>query len=482
MAGNLNLSYLRSGKNNLAYVKIFKSMIYENLWVWSLFHICLGLLSTISSYFIIIWFYLLLSTFLIAPNKIKLQTLPMVLGYLLPIEMLGRLTKADPFIPHEVGKYLGIFLLLYGITINPSFKKGDAGKWILFFSIPSVFIGYFYSDISVRDIVRDYFGIFTLSLSIIFFANLSLTRIEIIRIFKVIYLPCLSILMFVFIKSPDLTEAEYILSSNSAFSGGLGPNQVSTILGMAFGILLWLWIIKYDLYPIKLLNLIIPGIFLVWALLSFSRGGVISAILGLLLTVIFVPGNNKHRFTPRKINISLVLAFIMIIGGGFWYINEISDNQLLLRYQGETTGTLIGVKERGISQLSSGRWDVFKTDIAMWMDNIIFGVGVGRSYEIRGDYGIPKVSAHVEISRLISEHGIFGFIISLIFLFLPITLFFNARGNHFRQAFIIFCMTLAIATTFHAAMRTLLTPFFYGLAFAYIPKPKEESIIYKNTI
>lgn len=473
--------HLEKNKYRLPYIQIWRSMIYGNFWFWSVFHVVLGLLSVFSSYFLVIWFYLLLLLFLAANTKTKFQTLPMILGYLLPIELLGRLTRADPFIPHEVGKYLGTLLFLYGIFLNSSSFKGNPGKWILFLSIPSVFIGFSYKSITYQDIVGDYLGLLGLSLGIIYFANISLSRIEIIRIFKLIYLPCLSILTFVFLKSPDLEGAEFILSSNPAFSGGLGPNQVSTILGMAFGILLWLWIIKYDLYPIKMLNIIIPGIFLLWALLSFSRGGVISAILGLLLTTLFVPGNDQRRLSPRKINISLIFAFILIIGGGFWYINKISGNQLLLRYQGETPGTILGVKERDISQLSSGRWDVFKTDIGMWMDNIVFGVGVGRSPALRSNYGINEhVAAHVEISRLLGEHGILGLIISLMFLFLPITLYFNARGNHFRQALIIFCMTLAIATTFHAAMRTFLTPFFYGLAFVHIPKFRDESIIYRK--
>lgn len=482
MQQSIGISTLKRNNNYLLpYAPIWQSMIYGNIWFWTVFHLLIGVLITVSSYFLVVWFYLLLLMFFGANSKERLQTLPMIFGYLLLVELLGRISKAHPFIPHEVGKYLGALLLLYGIFISKSSAKGNPGKWILFLSLPSVFIGYSYTYITYQHIVGDYLGLFTLALSIIFFSNLSLSRIEIIRIFKIIYFPSLSILAFVVFKSPDLDEAEFILSSNAAFSGGLGPNQVSTILGMAFGILMWLWIIKYELYPVKMLNLLIPGMFLVWAILSFSRGGVISVIISLLCTILFVPGNNHKRLNPRKINISLIIAFTILIGGAFWYINEISENQLLLRYQGETTGTLVGTKQRDVNQLTSGRWEVFKTDVAMWMDNIIFGVGVGRSPEIRSDYGIWwHVAAHVEISRLLAEHGILGFIISLMILILPIILYSNARGNRFRQALIIFCMVLAISTTFHAAMRTLLTPFFYGLAFVNIPKYKDESILYRK--
>lgn len=469
-------------EEKIEYSSLWQSLLYGNIWIWTAFHLVLGLLSLLSPIFVIFWLYLLLINFLKDDSKKQLNTLPCVIAYIIPLEVLGRMTKATPFIPHEAGKYLGVILFLYGLYLLKILPKGNSGKWILILSMPAALIGYANSATNYQHIVANYAGIFTLSLSIIFFANLSLTRIEIIRIFKIIILPSLSILIYVFIRSPEIEESTLTLASNAQFSGGFGANQVSTILGMAFGLSLLLWLLKYRLFNVQWINLALPLLFFIWSLLSFSRGGVITAVISVLLVMFLVPGTNKY-LTPRKMNLPVIAITILVIGGGFWYINELTNNQLLLRYQGETPGTLAGLKKRDITQLTSGRWDILKSDVQIWSDNLIFGVGVGMSQEVRPNYGIPfHVSAHTEVSRLISEHGLLGLFTSLIFLITPIYLFFKNRGNSFNQAIVTFCMALAIITSFHSAMRTLLTPFFYGLAFCYISDNEPKKNYLNNVI
>lgn len=463
-------------KWEFTYAKLWDSIILGNIWFWSIFHILLGLTCLITPYVLIAWFYTLLFSVFSANSKVRFNTLPFILGWLVPMELLGRMSKAYPFVPFEVGKYLGAVLLIYGIFNLKNSSRGSVGKWMLILSLPAVFLGFLYSDITYQDIVGNYLGIFNLSLAVIFFSNINLLKQELMWLFKVIFFPSLSILAYVLIRSPELDEVQFSLESNAALSGGFGANQVSTILGMAFGITLWLWIVKYDLFSVKWLNLLVPGAFLIWALLSFSRGGVIGAFLAVFAIILLIPGD-RSPLSPRKINIPSILAIVLLIGGGFLYVNNLTDNFLLQRYQGETQGTLMGVKEKDFNQISTGRVDIFLNDIDMWLGNFVLGVGVGRSKWIRHEYGYPHVeAAHVEVSRLLSEHGLLGFIISILFLFTPVYIFFSVKGNHFKQAFILFCFILAISTTFHAAMRTFLSPFFYGLAFVKIKQLNMKSV------
>jgi O-antigen ligase len=464
--------YKTTAEERVDYSPIWQNMMYGNIWLWSAFHTALGLLSLLSPVFIIFWLYLLIITFISGNVRRQLNTLPGLIGYIIPVEVIGRMTEATPFIPHEAGKYFGILFLIYGIYLLKVAPKGSVGKWILFLSLPAAIIGYGNSVTNYMHIVANYAGIFTLSLSIIFFANLTLTRMEIMRIFKLIFFPSFSILTYVFVRSPDIEASTVELASNARFSGGFGANQVSTILGMAFGITLFFWLIRYKLFPKNWLNLAVPFLFLVWALLSFSRGGVITGVASILFIILMVSGTNR-KLAPRKINLPVLTAIMLVIGGGFWYINTLTNNKLLLRFQGETPGTLAGVKERDLSHLTTGRWDILKSDLAIWSDHLLFGVGVGMSQEVRPEYGIPfHVAAHTEVSRLISEHGLLGIVISIIFLTAPIYLYLKNKRKPFHQAFIILCMSMAVITSFHSAMRTLLTPFFYGIAFSYIPNER----------
>src|SRR5690606_31754763 len=107
--------------------------------------------------------------------------------------------------------------------------------------------------------------------------------------------------------------------------------------------------------------------------------------------------------------------------------NRLTDNILLLRYQGETAGTLRGTREKDLSQITSGRYDIFLSDLQIWTDNFILGVGPGESPNMREGASQFKLLAHVEMSRLLSEHGLFGFIISLTLFILPVVQFIRCR-------------------------------------------------------
>lgn len=466
------LRYINTAK--VSYISVWKSMVSGNIWWWLIFHIVLGILSAFTKILLILWFYFLILNYILNPRSKRLFSLPLALGYLIPLELLGRIVYTPPYIPFEVGKYLGAILLFYGIYTNKDNSRGSDGKWILALSLPAVIVGYLDSNVTYQNIISHYAGLFNLSLAVIYFANKSLSRKQILDTFKVIILISISVLSYTIFGSPNFEEATFTLSSNASFSGG-GKNQTSTIFGMAFGIAFWFWIIRYKLFSQNWLNLFVPALFFLWALLTFSRGGVLAAAGALILTIILVPGDNKP-LNPRKVGLPLIITTTILLGGGFWYINEISDNQLLLRYQGETQGSLIGMKEVDANLMTSGRWEMLLKDIEVFLDHP-FGVGVARSAYVRMDYGYDYyIAAHVEVSRLLSEHGIFGFIITLILFISPVRLYFNATGNKFRQSLIIFCMALALLTSFHAAMRTFLTPFFYGLAYVTIKMP-----VHRNT-
>ncbi len=430
---------------------------------WLFFHVFLGVSGLFSRYIFIGWFYFLMINFITLTKKQQQQVLPLFLGYLIPSELFGRMIGGNPFLPWELGKYLGMLLLLYGILLNKKQYKGVAGGWILILSFPGLLLSMLVSENLYIDIAFNYLGLFNLCLSIVYFANYQLVPGQIKIIFKAIILGAVMVLAYSFFRTPDFSNIEFVLGANFSVTGGFGSNQVASILGLAFGLSIFLWLLQIPLFKSELLNLGLPAVFLFWALLSFSRGGVLSALLSIFLILILVPKRSGAYFL-RKLNLNLVLGLIILLPLIAFYANKLTNGQLLLRYSGETYGTLYGDKEKNLSQLTTGRWDILLNDIAIWQENFIVGAGVGQSAKIRPEYGEEKIVAHVEVSRLLSEHGFLGLVISLIYLISPIVLFFNAKSS-FQKALIVFAFTIAISTSMHSAMRTFITPFFYGLGF-----------------
>jgi O-antigen ligase len=193
------------------------------------------------------------------------------------------------------------------------------------------------------------------------------------------------------------------------------------------------------------------------ALLTFSRGGVVGMILSVLIAFLFFRKIRKDSAIKLA-----VLASAMVIV--FLITNAITNGQLLLRYKGETTGTLAGSREKTLESFSSGRNNFAEVDLYVWADNIILGVGPGRVQFIRYKYGLyDDAPPHTEVTRLLAEDGLFGLAINLILIFWPLYVISRtpSRDMKFIKSIL---FIFAYATTFHSATRTGLTPLLYGLA------------------
>ena len=73
------------------------------------------------------------------------------------------------------------------------------------------------------------------------------------------------------------------------------------------------------------------------------------------------------------------------------------------------------------------------------------------------------VAAHVELSRLLAEHGILGLFYFIILLVIGWRVYQN-KGNPKYTALLFSLYILALYTTFHAATRTFITPLLLSLS------------------
>ena len=120
-----------------------------------------------------------------------------------------------------------------------------------------------------------------------------------------------------------------------------------------------------------------------------------------------------------------------------------------------------------MNEFTTGRYNILKNDIDIWNDNFFFGTGIGQSPKFRKNYEVDYVISHVEFSRLLAEHGVFGLLIVIVFLILIIKSI-SVRKDTLNKSFVIFCLTMSVLTTFHGAMRTGLSPILFGFAMMQI--------------
>ena len=385
--------------------------------------------------------------------------------YLSSFEILTRMADTTPIIPDEIGKYLNFFLLIYGILI--SVKTMDLGYYMLLLLIPGIIIGYRIQP-DYRFIIYNILGIINLCLGIVFFGKLIIYNIRIIHnLIRLLSYSLISALCFAIVKTPTYTEFTNTLNANFEASAGFGSNQVSTAFGLGFFLFFYLWYKNIRLIGYyRIFDLLFGMLFLFQGLLTFSRGGIIGGIIGVLLLFIF-SGNKNVKFKIAQ-KLKLVVFGVALLIFVSFFVNKLTNGNLLLRYQGESNATLRGSVDKDLNHLTTNRSEIFMGDLDLFKNNPVFGVGVSNSAKLR--IFREGVAAHVELSRLLAEHGILGLIFAIILTYLFIKERFKLRSSY--SILYIFAI-VGLFTTFHAATRTFISPLLIPLMLvSYKPKKK----------
>ena len=188
-----------------------------------------------------------------------------------------------------------------------------------------------------------------------------------------------------------------------------------------------------------------------------------TGFLGIFVVLYYLrKANAKEIIKYRLVRIGkyLIPAFLLIIGS-FFIVNRLTDGLLILRYQGETAGTYAGTKEKSLNIITSGRLDIFLGDLELWADHPITGVGVAASRYMRDR--MKGVVAHVELSRLFAEHGLFGLAYFILLSYYGFKVLRSSPNP--AIAGLLFAMyAVGLFTSFHAAMRTFVSPLMIGLS------------------
>lgn len=396
--------------------------------------------------------------------KVPLSVYIAMMTYHVSFELLSRMSDTSPYIPYELGKYLFFVLSVVGIV---KFRISSIpGLWLVFCLLPGLLID-LSGEVNRQDIIFNFLGPLNTGLGVLLFSSRSISKTMLQKVIGIAVLPLISVLCHSFFKAPNLEKVEFGLGANMATSGGFGSNQVSTGLGLASFLIFIFWINRWRFSGYRWLDTLMLLVFILQGLLTFSRGGMVTGFVGIVVVIVFLKRASLQqikKYQLPKIGKYLLPAIGLMIGV-FYAVNILTNGMLFLRYQGETTGTLAGNKEKDLNTITSGRLDIFMGDMELWLDHPLLGVGAGASKYLRDKMG--GVVAHIEFSRLLAEHGLLGLTYFCILIFLGLKL---PRSNPDPSVVAILCAFFAVGvfTSFHAAMRTFVSPLTIGLSMVYV--------------
>lgn len=405
--------------------------------------------------------------FTLAIYKSKNKTYYALAGasYIAAAEIFLRMTKAMPF--WEMGKYMVIYFVGLGILYKGFKLKAWPILLYILLLIPGIYIAYLgfdYFDESFRkNILFNLSGPLSLFATALFAYKQKLDFSKMMKLVDIMIYPILAMTVYIIIYAPPIEQIEFTTESNQTASGGYSGNQVSTILGLGMFLAYVRFLKPHKSNLLNLLNIVFLGLFSYRALLTFSRGGVITAILMMIIfTFLFI--NWAPVVAKAKASIKLIglgVGAFLLWGAAV----AVTGGLIANRYAGERAD---GTEK----DLTTGRADILSDELQAFIESPFFGIGTGMGKFFRLEISGHGGASHNEVSRMIAEHGMLGIIALLTLLVVPIGFYFGKNKNLFLIPFTAFWFL----TINHSAMRVALPGFIYGLGLLQIQYTKRRKI------
>ncbi|EMY80831.1 O-antigen ligase [Psychroflexus gondwanensis ACAM 44] len=384
-------------------------------------------------------------------------------AYIAAAEIFLRMTSAMPF--WELGKYLVIFFMLLGMFYEGFKLKAWPVLAFLFLLLPSVVVGYlnfdYFEESFRKAVLFNLSGPLSLFATALFCYQREIKFKTLLKVVDVMMLPVLSMVVYIILYSPPLEQIVFTTESNEAASGGYGGNQVSTILGLGMFLAYIRFLIPYKNNLLNLINIGLLGLLTYRCLLTFSRGGFITAIIMMIVfTVLFInwaPLAKKAKATVKLVGLGiggfLLWGTAMAVTGGLIYNRYVGKNTL-----GED------------QDITTGRGDIINEELLAFFDNPFLGVGVGMGKFFRIEEEGSNLATHNEVARMLAEHGVLGILALLILLLIPLGFLLSKNRNLLMLPFVAFWFL----TINHSAMRVALPGFMYGFALLSVHYAKQK--------
>lgn len=375
-----------------------------------------------------------------------------VSAYLVAAEVFLRMTGGN--LNNEYVKTVVSLLMILGFVLS-GFSKNSIVYWFYFlFLIPGMLVTMSSQnlDLEIRKAITfNISGPVCLGLSALYCYQRKISFSQLQNTIVLLGLPVIATLIYLLLYNPSVRDVVMGTQSNFATSGGYGPNQVATVLGLGMFVFFSQLVFMSKSKKMLLLNLFLFVICTYRAIVTFSRGGVITgfAMVVLVLVAAYLFGNSSGK---RKVK--WIVIFSGLLAFGIWSYSVVQTSGLISkRYANQDAAGRVKSDRLG------GRELVMGTEIELFQEYPVMGVGIGMGKSYREQTLGHEVASHNEITRLLAEHGLFGVFILLILLLTPLLLFLIQYQNIYFFSFYIFWLL----TINHAAMRIAAPAFVYAL-------------------
>jgi len=388
--------------------------------------------------------------------------------YLVGAEVLFRMSGGMFF--YELPKYAVLLFLVTGLYVERE-KHHISITYLIYILL--LLIGIAFSNIPFNESIRkaiafNLSGPILLGVSAIYFYKRKISLQKLLSMLFYMALPILSMLSLLYFKTPDIKSIAFGSSANFAASGGYGPNQVATILGLGtfiFGVYL---ILKKRFSSFFFIDVFIFMYVVFRGLITFSRGGMVTAFIAIACFLFFYMLSTENKIK----DFIKYVGILFIMGIALWiYAANATGGMLINRYANKTAK---GIAKKDIS---TGRVKIFKSELGEFMEHPFFGIGVGSGKFYREETMDREVASHNEISRLLGEHGVIGLGILVLLIVVPLKNMKNQSplAKAFLGSFFLFWFL----TINHSAMRIAFPGFIYGLSLITL-KIDEENSLYRK--
>lgn len=406
---------------------------------------------------------LFLGTYFIIKKQNKNQEVLLVAAYLVGSEVFLRMTGGT--ISYEFSKY-GVMIFLFMGMYYSGFSKTAVPYWIfLLLLVPGLIISTFVLnfDTNIRTTIAfNISGPVCLGVASIYTYRRKIALERMYDILLCMGLPIISCMVYLSFYTPNIRDVLTSTQSNFETSGGYGPNQVATFLGLGMFIFFSRMILNSKTKFMVVINLILAVNISYRGMVTFSRGGMITGLLMIMLLLLFLYFKSNLR---GKLKLNYIISLVALALVVSWSYTSFQTGGLInKRYANQDA------KGRVKQTQLSGREVVAMNEIDLFLRNPVFGVGVAKGVELRRAETGNGTLSHDEITRMLAEHGSLGILALLILFFTPFVLYLENSFNLFLLCFVAFWFL----TINHAAMRTAVPAFVYSLSLLNVQLSKSK--------
>ena len=420
-----------------------------------LIHVLIGFVIYLVPFTAKIYAYLtlILGMYYIIKTQNRNHEALLVAAYVVGAEVLLRMTGGN--ITYEFSKYGVMIFVLFGMYYS-GFSRGATPYWLfLILLVPSVILStvVINYDSNLRNsIAFNISGPVCLAIASLYTYRRRMPLEQLNNILLCIGLPIISCTVYLIFYTPNIQDVITGTGSNYETSGGFGPNQVATFLGLGMFIFFSRIILESRSKFMVIINLIIVFNISYRGMVTFSRGGMITGFLMIVLLILFLYFKSNYS---GRVKLNYIIVIIGMAMMSIWGYTSFQTGGLIdKRYANQDAAGRVKKSQ------FTGREDIAQNEINTFFNNPIFGVGVGKGVEIREAETGVFVLSHDEITRMLAEHGSLGVLGLLILIFTPLVLYLENKFNMFLLCFVAFWFL----TINHAAMRTAVPAFVYSLS------------------